>query len=68
MARRKRPPEKSRFSVAGFQDPAKWMTAFVTYLEAECGMSANTVLAYRRDLDKFLELEPQYCAPFGSSD
>ena len=55
MARRKKPPAGSRFSGVGFQDPATWLPGFVNYLEAECGMSANTVMAYRRDLNKFFE-------------
>ena len=32
-----------------------WLSGFLAYLEAECGMSPNTVLAYRRDLQKFLD-------------
>jgi len=31
----------------------------MAYLEAECGMSPNTVLAYRRDLQKFLDWNQQ---------
>ena len=53
MARRKKPPAGSRFSGGGFQDPATWLSGFLAYLEAECGMSLNTVAAYRRDLEKF---------------
>lgn len=53
MARRKKPPAGSRFSGVGFTDPATWLAGFVNYLEAECGMSDNTVMAYRRDLEKF---------------
>ncbi len=30
-------------------------SSFVHYLESECGMAKNTVLAYSRDLDRFLE-------------
>jgi len=30
-------------------------SSFVHYLESECGMAKNTVLAYTRDLDRFLE-------------
>lgn len=59
MARRKKPPAGSRFSQAGFQDPAVWLSGFIAYLEAECGMSPNTVLAYRRDLEKFLKWNQQ---------
>lgn len=53
MAHRKKPPEGSRFSAAGFQDPTTWLPGFLSYLDAECGMSPNTVAAYRRDLEKF---------------
>ncbi|MEQ9412158.1 MAG: site-specific tyrosine recombinase XerD [Fuerstiella sp.] len=53
MARRKKPPAGSRFAGGGFQDPATWLTGFLSYLDAECGMSANTVNAYRRDMEKF---------------
>jgi len=53
MAKRKKPPAGSRFDGGGFQDPSTWLPGFVSYLEAECGMSPNTVAAYRRDLNKF---------------
>lgn len=55
VPRRKKPPAGSRFSASGFQDPSTWLPGFLNYLEAECGMSDNTVSAYRRDLDKFFE-------------
>lgn len=53
MAKRKKPPAGSRFTESGFQDPATWLSGFLNYLEAECGMSNNTVVAYRRDMEKF---------------
>ena len=53
MARRKKPPAGSRFTGGGFHDPSTWLSGFLAYLEAECGMSMNTVAAYRRDLEKF---------------
>ena len=53
MARKKLPPVASRFAGAGFQDPATWLPGFLAYLDAECGLSGNTVAAYRRDLEKF---------------
>lgn len=62
MARRKKPPATSRFSSEGFQDPSVWLAGFVAYLEAECGMSPNTVSAYRRDLQKFLNWNKQNAA------
>ena len=55
MSRRKRPPAGRRLSEGGFQDPATWLVGFINYLEAECGMSVNTVMAYRRDLEKFFD-------------
>lgn len=55
MPRRKKPPAGSKFRTEGFQDPASWLPGFVNYLEAECGMSGNTVQAYRRDLQKFFD-------------
>jgi integrase/recombinase XerD len=54
MARRRKPPAGSQFSKGGFKDPATWLPGFLAYLEAECGMSPNTVAAYRRDVEKFL--------------
>ncbi len=53
MNRRKRPPEGRSFAVSTFRDPASWLTGFLAYLDAECGMSKNTIAAYRRDLDRF---------------
>jgi integrase/recombinase XerD len=32
-----------------------WLSAFVQYLEGECHLSDNTVLAYRRDLRRFYQ-------------
>jgi len=53
MARRKKPVAGSRSSGGGYQDPATWLNGFLSYLDAECGMSPNTIDAYRRDLAKF---------------
>lgn len=55
MPRRRKPPAGSRFARGEFQDPTAWLSGFVAYLEAECGMSPNTVAAYRRDLQKFFD-------------
>ena len=41
------------------QNPSAWESGFIAYLESECGMSPNTVLAYRRDLTKFLNWNEQ---------
>ncbi|MCA9047885.1 MAG: tyrosine recombinase, partial [Planctomycetaceae bacterium] len=54
MARRKQPQSGSRFSAGEFRDPATWLPGFLSYLDAECGMSSNTLSAYRRDIEKFL--------------
>ena len=59
MTRRKRPPEGRSFAVATFRDPASWLIGFLSYLEAECGMSSNTVVAYRRDLKRFFDWNSQ---------
>ncbi|MFM7057695.1 MAG: site-specific tyrosine recombinase [Planctomycetota bacterium] len=53
MTRRKRPPQTSS-SVVHAADPAIYASGFLTYLDAECGLAANTLAAYRRDLDRFL--------------
>ncbi|HQX51860.1 MAG TPA: site-specific tyrosine recombinase XerD [Planctomycetaceae bacterium] len=53
MTRRKRPPEGRAFAVSTFRDPASWLPGFITYLDAECGMAKNTLIAYRHDLDRF---------------
>jgi integrase/recombinase XerD len=53
MTRRKRPPEGRSFAVATFRDPGAWLQGFLNYLDAECGMSPNTLAAYRRDLERF---------------
>lgn len=53
MTRRKRPPEGRSSAVAAFRDPAQWIPGFITYLDAECGMSPNTLAAYGRDLERF---------------
>jgi integrase/recombinase XerD len=60
MSRRKKPPAGSRVSAGDFQDPATWLPGFIAYLEAECGMSQNTVMAYRRDLEKFFNWNKEH--------
>lgn len=52
MPPRKRPPaDASRTTPA---DPSVQLQPFLHYLEAECGMSRNTINAYRSDLLQFL--------------
>ena len=53
MARRKLPPEGRTFAVSSYRDPATWLPGFLTYLDAECGMSKNTLSAYGHDLERF---------------
>ena len=59
MARRKKPSAQSRFSQKNFQNPSVWLSGFITYLNTECGMSRNTVMAYQSDLKKFLHWNEQ---------
>jgi integrase/recombinase XerD len=54
MPPRKRPPNGSVFSVP-VASPTTHLAPFLSYLEAECGMSQNTVRAYRSDLAQFFE-------------
>jgi integrase/recombinase XerD len=53
MTRRKRPPTERPATAASFRDPAEWLHGFLNYLDAECGLAANTLVAYRRDLERF---------------
>ncbi|MFO0427429.1 MAG: site-specific tyrosine recombinase XerD [Planctomyces sp.] len=53
MTRRKQPPAGTIAVTSGFRDPATWLSPYLAYLEAECGMAKNTIEAYRRDLEKF---------------
>jgi integrase/recombinase XerD len=41
--------------VAAAENAARWREAFVRYLRSECHLAENTVLAYDRDLRRFLE-------------
>jgi len=54
MPPRKRPPAGAVFSVP-VASPSSHLAPFLSYLEAECGMSQNTVRAYRSDLAQFFE-------------
>ena len=57
MPPRKRPPgESGGFAItAASPGPASYLQTFLNYLEAECGLARNTVIAYRSDLQKFFE-------------
>ncbi len=41
--------------VAAAENATRWREAFVRYLRSECHLAENTVLAYDRDLRRFLE-------------
>ena len=55
MPPRKRPPANSKFRMRKPADPGVHLQPFLNYLEAECGMAANTVIAYRSDITQFLD-------------
>lgn len=55
MPPRKKPPPGSRFHEQTRSDPSVHLHAFLHYLEAECGMAENTIVAYHRDLLQFFE-------------
>ncbi len=55
MPPRKRPPAGSVFTAGPTVSPSAHFAPFLSYLEAECGMSTNTVRAYRSDLQQFFE-------------
>ena len=55
MPPRKRPPVDASLRPAAYDDPAVHLPAFIRYLEVEAGMAANTILAYRSDLQQFFE-------------
>ena len=55
MPPRLKPPAGSRFAVSDAK-PARLdvhIEPFLHYLDAECGMSANTIAAYRTDMQQF---------------
>ena len=55
MPVRKKPPANSAFARKRFGSPDVHLEPFLHYLEAECGMSRNSVKAYRSDLRQFFE-------------
>ena len=55
MPVRKRPPSASAGPSVEAASPSLHLAPFLRYLEAECGMAANTLRAYRADLQKFFE-------------
>ena len=54
MPPRKRPPAKSAQSKTSAYVESTHLPRFLHYLEAECGLSLNTVNAYRCDLQQFI--------------
>jgi integrase/recombinase XerD len=55
MPPRRRPPTDGARTVNRPADPGVHVPGFIQYLQAECGMAKNTVLAYRTDLEQFCE-------------
>ena len=55
MPPRKRPVTEHVVMTVTPTDPTQYLSAFLHYQEAECGMSANTLLAYGSDLAQFFE-------------
>lgn len=69
MPPRKRPPANSQFRARKPADPGVHLEPFLNYLEAECGMSKNTVSAYRSDIVQFLDwYRGQKPTPLGEVD
>jgi len=55
MPPRRRPPGPAAQADLATLSPASHIPSFLQYLTAECGMSLNTVKAYRNDLRQFSE-------------
>ena len=53
MPPRKRPVQAAVPSSIAPADPSQHLSGFIHYLKAECGLSQNTIMAYRRDLTRF---------------
>src|SRR4051812_39081858 len=54
MPPRKRPVQTVASDAAQSSDPSQYISGFIHYLKAECGLSENTMLAYQRDLTRFV--------------
>lgn len=54
MPPRRRPVKTSASAAQHHLHPNQFVDAFLSYLEAECGMSINTVKAYRNDVEQFV--------------
>ena len=55
MPPRKRPPANSKAAKKPASGPWLHLPDFLHYLDAECGMSQNTIRAYSSDLQQFFE-------------
>ena len=55
MPPRKRPPADWQPAGELVSSPSVHLSAFLNYLQAECGMATNTVRAYQTDLTQFFE-------------
>lgn len=60
MPPRKRPVASGNPRRADSAVPSDALGGFLNYLKAECGLAANTVAAYRRDLTRFLAWYPEH--------
>lgn len=54
MPPRRKPSPIAQATALPLLHPVRFLDPFLSYLEAECGMSANTVSAYRNDLQQFI--------------
>ncbi|HWL08776.1 MAG TPA: site-specific tyrosine recombinase XerD [Planctomicrobium sp.] len=54
MPPRRRPSNSTLTAPAKLLHPNQYVQPFLHYLEAECGMSRNTVAAYRVDINQFI--------------
>ncbi|WP_437194564.1 site-specific tyrosine recombinase XerD [Planctomicrobium sp. SH527] len=55
MPPRRRPTTSGQVAPSPVLQPQQYLQPFLHYLQAECGMSMNTVSAYRVDLNQFIE-------------
>ena len=54
MPPRKRPTLAPTSDTVQPADPSQHLTGFIHYLKSECGLADNTILAYERDLTRFM--------------
>jgi len=54
MPPRRKPKSTPSYEMDSHLHPSKFRQAFLHYLEAECGMSGNTVKAYQNDITQFI--------------